>query len=83
MDSNNSIIMNKLRLQFAAACLACIAFNGLLCIGSEFDFCEQVILHMSQEEYDHVKDTLTKINGSSPSDRQIAHWWADHHNDAE
>ena len=42
------------------------------------DFCDQVILHMTQEQYDHVKDTLAKEKGKQPSDREIAHWWADH-----
>lgn len=71
--------MKQYRLQFLAACLASIAFFFLLGWAGDFDFCDQVILRMSQEEYDYVKDTLTKTNGKQPSDREIAHWWSDHH----
>lgn len=73
------MIMKKLRLQLMAACLITIGFFFLLGWAGDFDFCDQVILRMSQEEYDYVKDSLTKLNGKSPSDREIAHWWADHH----
>ena len=68
-------------LQLLAACFAVIMFCLLLCIGGEFDFTEQVILSMTQEEYDSVKAHLTRLNGSAPSEREIAHWWSDHHPD--
>ena len=45
----------------------------------DYDYCEQVILHMSQEQYDSVKNLLTERDGQTPSDKEIAHWWADHH----
>lgn len=49
----------------------------------DIDYCDQVILGMSQEQYDYVKDTLQKKNGSKPSEREIAHWWADNHHTME
>lgn len=75
--------MRQYRLQLLAACLCTIGFFMLLGWAGDIDFCDQVILGMSQEQYDYVKDTLTKRNGSRPSDREIAHWWADHRNNAE
>ena len=64
------------------AALCCI-MAGLVIMGvlGDMDYCEQVILRMSQEEYDWVKDSLTKLNGDKPSEREIAHWWAEHHQD--
>ena len=45
----------------------------------EYDYAEQVILHMTCDEYEWVKDTLTKRLGENPSDKEIAHWWTEHH----
>lgn len=70
--------MKQYRLHLLAACLFTIAFFALCGWAGDMDFCDQMILRMSQEEYDHVKDTLTKLNGKAPSEREIAHWWADH-----
>ena len=72
--------MKKYRLQLLAACLFTIGFFAVLGWAGDIDYCDQVILRMSQEQYDYVKDTLTKQNGSKPSEREIAHWWMDHHN---
>ena len=45
----------------------------------DIDYCEQVILRMSQEQYDSVKSLLTEQNnGRAPSERDIAHWWDEH-----
>lgn len=71
----------KYILQLIAACAACVAFFFVLGWAGDFDYCDQVILNMSQEQYDYVRDTLTKKNGSKPSERQITHWWAEHHKD--
>lgn len=70
--------MKDFRLKLLAAGLITIGLYVVAGIAGDFDFCDQVILRMSQEEYDYVKDSLTKQNGSEPSDRDIAHWWADH-----
>lgn len=75
--------MKDWKLQTLAAFLLVMGLMFLAGLAGDFDFCDQVILSMSQEEYDYVKDTLTKMNGSSPSEREIAHWWADHHSMAE
>jgi len=77
------MIMKDWKLQILAAFLMVSGFVFLLGLAGDIDFCDRVILSMTQEEYDHVKDTLTKLNGSSPSEREIAHWWADHHYTAE
>ena len=75
--------MKKYRLQLMAAIMMCTAFVALLGWAGDMDFCDQVILRMSQEEYDYVKDSLTKKNCKQPSQREIAHWWADHHYKAD
>ena len=66
-------------LQLLAACAAVVAFFLLLGIVGDYDYTEQIILSMSQEQYDSVKQHLWQVNGSQPSERQIAHWWAEHH----
>ena len=71
--------MEKFKLQLLAACLCTVGFFMILGWAGDIDYCDQVILRMSQEQYDYVKDTLRKKNGSDPSEREIAHWWADNH----
>lgn len=69
--------MNKVRLLFVA-----VGFSFFMLIlgwAGDVDYCEQVILRMSFEEYDTIKQTLTDKNGSEPSEREIAHWYIDHH----
>ena len=56
-----------------------VAFFALLGWIGDYDYCEQVILHMSQEQYDSVKNLLTERDGQAPSDKDIAHWWEEHH----
>lgn len=74
--------MNRYRLQLLAAVAIVIMGVALLGYVGDLDYTEQVILRMSQEQYDYVRDTLTKLrNGSSPSEREIAHWWEEHHNE--
>lgn len=75
--------MDKFKLQLLAAITCIIGFFMILGWAGDIDYCDQVILSMSQEQYDYVKDTLTKKNGSKPSEREIAHWWADNHNMGE
>ena len=67
--------MNK--FQLIAAFCGIIAFFIVMGVAGDYDYCEQVILHMSQEEYDSVKELLTARDGECPSDREIAHWWAE------
>lgn len=75
--------MEKYRLQLLVACMSVVGFFVILGWAGDIDYCDQIILKMTQEQYDYVKDTLRKKNGSSPSDREIAHWWADNHHKAE
>ena len=70
--------MKQYRLQLIAAILITVAFFGVLGWAGDMDFCDQIILNMTQEQYDYVKDTLAKANGKQPSEREIAHWWYDH-----
>ena len=51
--------------------LAAIGWAG------DMDYTDQCILHMSHEEYDTIKAALTHQYGREPSDREIAHYWAD------
>ena len=73
--------MKHYRLKIFAAVCCIFAFIAVLGVMGDMDYCEQVILRMSQEEYDWVKDSLTKLNGDKPSEREIAHWWVEHHED--
>ena len=62
----------------AVSCCILVFFLMLGWIG-DYDYCEQVVLRMTQEQYDSVKNMLTEQNGTVPSERDIAHWWIDHH----
>lgn len=72
--------MNNLKQQLAAAALAMTAFVAVLGWAGDVDFTDQVILSMSQEEYDNVKSHLTSKNGRNPSESEIAHWWVENRN---
>lgn len=69
----------EMYLKLAAACLAILAFLTVLAWAGDVDYTDQCIMRMSYEEYDTVKDTLTRQYGHEPSQRDIAHWWAEHH----
>ena len=71
--------MKKVYLKLAVGCLGLVAFLALLGWAGDMDYTDQVILHMSYEEYDTVKQKLTDMFGHEPSQRDIAHWWAEHH----
>lgn len=68
-------------LKLAAGGLGLLAFLAALGWAGELDYTEQIILHMSQKEYDSVRKTLAGMFGHEPSERDIAHWWAEHHKD--
>lgn len=65
-------------MKFAVA--LCIMICGLMLIGwaGNIDYTEHVIICMSQEEYDSVKNLLTKENGEEPSESEIAEWYVEH-----
>jgi hypothetical protein len=67
----------KLAYELLAITFGALVFIMLLGYAGDIDYCDQVILSMSEEEYDSVKCLLTQENGSEPSDREIAHRWAD------
>ena len=72
--------MKKINQNIVAAALGCIAFVVILGWAGDVDFTDQVILSMSQEEYDNVKSHLTSKNGRKPSESEIAHWWVENRN---
>ena len=71
--------MSKFQRTIIASCLGIVAFFALLGWAGDIDHTEQVILNMSQDQYDSVKHRLTELKGTEPSDRDIAHWWTRHH----
>lgn len=71
-------MITKFQRSVLVASVGIIAFFVLWGWIGDYDYCEQVILHMSQEQYDSVKNLLTERDGQAPSDKEIAHWWADH-----
>ena len=73
--------MKRYALQLVAAFAIVIGGALLLGIVGDYDYCDQVILSMSQEEYDSVKAHLTGELGQAPSEREIAHWWTENHKD--
>lgn len=70
--------MDKFKRTIIVGFLGLLGFFFLLGIVGDYDYCEQIILHMSQEQYDSVRNHLEQLNGRSPSDSDIAHWWVEH-----
>lgn len=70
--------MNNLKFKITVTIAAIVTFFALLGWAGDYDYTEQVILHMSQEDYDTVKSLLTQQKGHAPSERDIAHYWAEH-----
>ena len=74
--------MKKYWLQLSAGIVCVVAFFAFMGVLGDYDYTEQIILRMSYDDYEYVKDTLTKtFGGRSPSEREIAHWWEEHHNE--
>ena len=69
--------MKQYTLQLMAAIALVIGGIILLGVVGDYDYCDQIILSMSQEEYDSIKQYLTGRLDDTPSDREIAHWWAE------
>ena len=70
---------NNYTAKVAVVVLGLLAFIAVMGWAGDVDYTEQVILRMSYEEYDAVRDSLTHKYGHEPSQRDIAHWWAEHH----
>lgn len=68
----------KLQMTFFAGCIAVVAFFMALGWAGDVDYTEQIILRMSYDEYNTIKETLKHQQGHEPSEREIAHYWADH-----
>lgn len=60
-----------------AALMGIVAFALVIGWAGDIDYTEQCILRMSYAEYDTIKDSLTTQYGREPSEREIAHCWAD------
>lgn len=73
--------MKMIYAKMSLGCLGLVSFLVLLGWAGDMDYTDQVILHMSYEEYDTIKARLTQKNGHEPSERDIAHWWEEHHKD--
>lgn len=69
--------MNKMRLQLLAVVGAIVGFLMLLGVVGDYDYTEQCILRMSQDEYDTIRKELKELHGQEPSERDIAHFWAE------
>lgn len=67
----------KLKLTFIIA--AIVAFVMLMGWASKIDYTDQVILSMSQEDYDTICSLLEKQNGSRPSETEIADYYMENH----
>ncbi len=66
----------KVKLFFAFA--AIVGMITILGIVGNVDYADQVILSMSQEEYDSVRNHLTAENGEEPSEIEIAKYFMEH-----
>lgn len=71
--------MKDYRLKIVAVTGCMIGFFLILGWAGSVEYTEQVILHMSQEQYDEVRSILSREgNGQEPSDSDIARWWSEH-----
>ncbi len=59
------------------AVIGLIGFILLLGWAGNADYTDQIILSMSQEEYDTIKSQLTQRDGHTPSESDIAQRWAE------
>ena len=63
----------KLKLTFIIA--AIVALIMLMGWAGKIDYTDQVILSMSQEDYDTICSKLEQQNGSRPSETEIADYY--------
>lgn len=71
--------MTKFQRTTVIVSLGIVGFFAIMGLAGDFDYCDEVILSMSQEQYDSVRQLLMDQDGSEPTDRDIAHWWINHH----
>ena len=70
--------MKKYYPQIIVVILGIIGFFYILGWAGRIDFEDQVILHMSQAEYDSIVTILTDSTGASPSQSAIVDYYVDH-----
>lgn len=70
--------MTKFQRTAIVASIGIVVFFMALGLVGDYDLCDQVILNMSQEQYDSVKLLLTNQFGDEPTEQEIAHWWMEH-----
>lgn len=73
--------MKQWKIKVAVIISSMVCSLMLMGWAGDIDYTDQVILRMSQEQYDSVRQRLAKDNGSEPSESEIAHWWAEHQKD--
>ncbi len=69
---------NELKAKLVLAVCGLICFVTLLGWAGSIDYCDQVILSMSQEEYDSVRAHLIAETGDEPSESEIAQYYMEH-----
>ncbi len=72
--------MNKYYHTVLLTVVGIVGFLMILGWAGNVDYTDQIILKMSQEEYDAIKSHLTQLNGSEPSEYEIACQWAEQNN---
>lgn len=72
--------MKHLWLHFVM--IVCCIIGAFVVLGliGDYDYTSQVVYTMSYEDYMETRDLLTEQNGTEPSEREIAHYWQEHHN---
>ena len=68
-----------MKAKLTLAILAIVGFFAVLGMVGNIDYTEHIILSMTQEEYESIRDKLTAENGSSPSDFEIAEYYNKSH----
>ena len=69
--------MKQSRYRIALAIMGAVAFFALLGWAGRLDYNEQVILHMSQDDYDTIVQRLS-FHGHQPSDNEIVQYYTTH-----
>ena len=64
-----------MKVKLTLAILGIVGFFAVLGWAGKIDYTEQVILAMSQEDYDSIRKKLTADTGSTPSDYEIAKYY--------
>ena len=71
--------MNRTELQGLKYALAAVALFFAIGFAGKCDYNEQVILHMSQGEYDSIVSKYESEHGKKPSENQIVKMYEENH----